>query len=107
MFMISHDKKTVPFSTIFTRFYSVCVEDTRLNCYARCSYPMRQQNICNQLKRRAFFRKVKRAIPLECQPRRLKVMIHETIFSGTQSCNVGAMLQLFETMLRQCHNAVL
>lgn len=65
---------------------------------------MQQQNICNQLKRRAFFRKVKRAIPFEFQPRRLKVMLHDTItatiFSGTQSGNVG-------TMLQQCRNAVL
>ena len=40
-----------------------------------------------------------------------KMMLHETIrktiFSATQRCNVGTMLQPFQAMLQQCCNAVL
>ena len=44
--------------------------------------------------------------------REIKVMLRgtirdEDIFSATHRCNVGTMLDLFETMFQQCCNAVL
>ena len=37
----------------------------------------------------------------------VKVIVHGTIFSATQRCNVETMLSLLETMSQRCCNAVL
>ena len=68
---------------------------------------MQQQNICNQLKRRAFFRKVKRAIPFECQPRRLKgdVLAEHRVAMLEQCCSYSK--QCRDNVITLCCNITL